>query len=399
MKNEYRKNHIIYYTQQVTASLAAIIITGSVIQSFLLECGCTDKSVSIYVSVMQGIQVFAMLILAKKVDNIKNIFTQYASTYFLQILLFAIMIYLSIQHTQPVSRKYLYIFVIRLIVSLFQGINAVLGYKLPYYIINMKDYGRMSGITGVVIGITGVAFSGALSYFVSIYPYFKVMAVFCGIGLLLTMLTGILIKNYDNKYQQNFAENNSDIVNIFKYKPFYQLFIPNLCRGISNGIYILMATIGYTKGLLNSSGTGLMVTFSQIATIAGCFGYSVLAGRISEGKLVLASGILFCTILPFTFIGNSQNVFLAVYLITFLFYVIVNYAIPVLIARRIDYRCIGQYSAWRMVIHMGGTAIGNAIVPMLLNVVGGTGCLIVCGFLMLACVVFYYLFERKGYSN
>lgn len=398
MKSEYRKNYMIYYTQQITASIASILITGSVLQSFLLECGCSENSVSIYVSVMQGVQVLAMLILAKKVENIKNIFTQYASTYFLQILLFIVMIYLSIRHTEPVSRKYLYLFVISLIVSLFQGINAVLGYKLPYYIIDMKHYGRLSGITGVVLGIVGVLFSGALSYFVGKYPYFKVMTVFCGIGLILTTVTGILIKNYDNKYKENFSDKKTDSINIFKYKPFYQLLIPNLCRGISNGIFVLMATIGYTKGILNSSGTGIMVTISQIATIVGCFLYTVLAGRVSEGKIVLGSGILFCGIIPFSFMGNSQNMFLGIYLITFLFYVIVNYAIPVLIARRIDYRCIGQYSAWRMVIHMGGTAVGNALVPILLKTVGGTGSLIVCGILLVLCTFYYYRFEKQNGS-
>ena len=61
MSKEYRKNHIIYYIQQFLASMAGILITGSVIQSFLLECGCSEYSVSIYVSVMQAIQVIFSL--------------------------------------------------------------------------------------------------------------------------------------------------------------------------------------------------------------------------------------------------------------------------------------------------------------------------------------------------
>ena len=395
MNKEYRKNHIIYYIQQFSASMAGILITGSVIQSFLLECGCSEYSVSIYVSVMQAVQVIAMLLLAKKVENIKNMFGTYASTYFIQIMLFVVMLYLSIHHTAPIGRKYLYIFIVSLVVSLFQGVNAVLGYKLPYYIIDMKRFGTMSGISGVVIGIGGVLFSGALSYFINRYPYFRVMTFFYGIGLICTTLTGILIKNYDNKFNGQ-TDKTKDSINIFQYKPFYQLLVPNICRGISNGIFLMMVTIGYAEGVLTSSGTGIMVTLSQIATIVGCFLFSVLAEKIREGKLVLSSGLLFSFILPFTFIIKTQKAFLIVYFIVYFFYVIINYAIPVLIARRIDYHCIGQYSAWRMVIHMGGTAVGNALVPILLAYIGSNGTLIICGALLIICSVGYYKFEKKS---
>ena len=395
MSKEYRKNHIIYYIQQFSASMAGLLITGSVIQSFLLECGCSEYSVSIYVSVMQAVQVIAMLLLAKKVENIKNMFGTYASTYFIQIMLFVVMLYLSIHHTAPIGRKYLYIFIVSLVVSLFQGVNAVLSYKLPYYIIDMKRFGTMSGISGVVIGIGGVLFSGALSYFINRYPYFRVMTFFYGIGLICTTLTGILIKNYDNKFNGQ-TNKTKDSINIFQYKPFYQLLVPNICRGISNGIFLMMVTIGYAEGVLTSSGTGIMVTLSQIATIVGCFLFSVLAEKIREGKLVLSSGLLFSFILPFTFIIKTQKAFLIVYFIVYFFYVIINYAIPVLIARRIDYHCIGQYSAWRMVIHMGGTAVGNALVPILLAYIGSNGTLIICGALLIICSVGYYKFEKKS---
>ena len=395
MSKKYKKNHIIYYIQQLLANTASILITGSVIQSFLLECGCSENSVSIYMSVMQAIQVMAILLLARKVENIKNIFRTYAGTYFVQVALFVVMFYLSICHTEPVGRKYLYLFSAGLVVSLFQGINAVLGYKLPYYIIDMKHFGIISGITGVLIGIGGILFSGALSYFLNQYPYFSVTAVFSGIGLIFTIVTGMLIKNYENKSDGKIDE-TKDSVSMFRYKPFYQLLIPNICRGISNGIFLMIATIGYKEAVLNSSDIGNMVILSQVATIAGCFLFSVLEGKLREGKIILGSGLLFAFVVPFSFIIKIQNVFLVIYFIAYVLYVIVNYAIPVLIARRINYHCIGQYSAWRMVIHMCGTAVGNGLVPILLAGIGSNGILIVCGFLLVASSVGYYKFEKNS---
>ena len=95
-------------------------------------------------------------------------------------------------------------------------------------------------------------------------------------------------------------------------------------------------------------------------------------------------------------LGNSQKMFLIVYFTVYLFYNFVNYAVPVLVARNIDYGCIGQYSAWRMALHTVGTAIGSALVPVLHQIIGGVVCLIVCGVLLLICGVCYYRFERRS---
>jgi hypothetical protein len=258
----------------------------------------------------------------------------------------------------------------------------------------MKRYGKVTGTSGVLLGILGAVFSASLSYFISKYPYFYVMAIFSGIGLVFTTLSGILIQNYDNRFPNQINVENEPI-HIFRYKPFYQLLMPNLFRGISNGIFLMMVTIGYFEGILDGAGTGVMVTIAQIATIIGCFLYSLLAGRVSEGKIILVSGALFALVLPFAFVTSTQKYFFVIYLISYFLYNIVNYAIPVLIARKIDYQCMGQYSAWRMVIHMGGTAIGNAIVPVMLNVIGSFTTLVCCGVMLFVCTYFYYRFECK----
>lgn len=389
-----RKNYILYYIQQIVVCCASILLTGSVFQIYLLESGFTQETVSIYVSIMQGIQVLAMILLAKIIESLHNIFNLTAVTYFVQVLLFVVMLYFSIKHNEPIQQKYLVIFIVSFFVSIYQGINSILVYKIPFFIIDMKEYGKVSGFSGVLVGIVGVLFSGALSYVLSLYPYFHVMGIFSGIGIILTTLAGITLKRF--KIKQLEQQNSSEKINLFGYKPFYQLIIPNLCRGISNGIFVLAATIGYSQNILNSVGTGLMVTLSQIATIIGCFLYSILTSRIKDGTLIAVSGIIFCALLPFSLVGNTQNVFLMIYSIAYLLYVCVNYAIPVIIARKIDYRCIGQYSAWRIAIHFGGTAIGNALVSPLVNHVGSTGTLIFCGVLMLVCGICYYKFEKSN---
>ena len=48
-----------------------------------------------------------------------------------------------------------------------------------------------------------------------------------------------------------------------------------------------------------------------------------------------------------------------------------------------------------MAIHTLGTAIGSAIVPVLLKIIGGIGTLVACGIMMLISGVSYYGFEKE----
>ena len=73
----------------------------------------------------------------------------------------------------------------------------------------------------------------------------------------------------------------------------------------------------------------------------------------------------------------------------------ISYGVPVIVAENIDYNCLGQYTAWRMALFTGGVAIGGVLVPILLELIGGSGTLLVSGLAMLPCGVGYYLFDRQ----
>jgi predicted MFS family arabinose efflux permease len=395
MENRLKTNYFIYYIQQILLSCVSLLITGSVIQNFLLENGGTENSVSLYVSLLQVLQVIVMLMFSKKMENLKHFFRVMFLVYFMQTFLFVTMIYMSIRHNGPADRRFIILFSVSMFVGVFQSIRDVLSYKMPYYIMDMKDYGRVSGMSGVLMGVFGVAFSAAFSFFIAKNPYYSTMAVFSGIGLVFNLIISFLFGAYKN-IQTSKSQNQTKEIHIFKYKPFYELIIPNLLRGISNGIFLLLATIALTCNVVDNVGIGIMVTISQVATIIGCFAFSMLSGKIKDGKLICFCSVIFGIIMPFLFWGKSQKVFLVLYLITYLLYICVNYAIPVLIARNIDFQCIGQYSAWRIAIHMLGTAIGSAIVPVLLKTIQATGCFIICGTTLLVCGVCYYLFEKKN---
>ena len=93
-----KKNHVIFYAKGVMTTCINILIIGSVIQTFLMESGCTEGQVSAYVSVMQVIQVATMLLLSGKMEKIKNVFRYIAGSYVMQIPLLLTMLLLSIKY-------------------------------------------------------------------------------------------------------------------------------------------------------------------------------------------------------------------------------------------------------------------------------------------------------------
>lgn len=111
--------------------------------------------------------------------------------------------------------------------------------------------------------------------------------------------------------------------------------------------------------------------------------------------LILISSVVFCVISPLMTATTSRAWFYVFYFIAYFFVNYVSYSVPVLVAKHIDYKVLSQYTAWRMALYTLGIAAGGAVVPPLLELIGHTGTLIVCGVSLLPCGIGYYLFERK----
>ena len=72
----------------------------------------------------------------------------------------------------------------------------------------------------------------------------------------------------------------------------------------------------------------------------------------------------------------------------------IDYGVPTAITKIVDYRCIGQYSAWRMVLHTLGTALGGIAVPYLMSALGAVGTLILAGALQAMSGAVYYWYTN-----
>lgn len=387
-------NKIKYYAHQVLSSLIVLLTSGAVLQTFLIEFGLSEQRVNVYSSVMQIFQVATILFFSKIADRAKNIIKMSALMRFFEIplvvLLFALCFFTDMNPTLAI----VLIFALGFLYNFSMGSRSVVDYKLPYNIIDIKDYGKITAFAGILIGIFSVVFSLALKFFQSKTEYFFSMKIVFIIAALMIFVYFVVTWLMKQTHKMPPLKKKQK-TNIFKYKPYTHLIIPNLARGFSGGVVGLAVTIGYFTGVIDKSSSGYIVIITSAMTVLGCLVYSFLSKKVDDGILHIVLGISMAVLLPLLCLGGTYF-FLAAYTVIFFVKTIIDYAVPVTLTKVIDYRIAGQFSAWRMLLHTLGTSLSGFVCIPLFNLIGVTPTMIVAGLLMLVCGVGYFLFLRKN---
>ncbi len=404
--NINKSNEIKYYIANPLHSCGlALVGTGSIIQGFLLKSGVSDKNVAFFVSAMLVVQMAAMTIMSGAVENMKKMIKVSAALALFQIPLLGLLAYFSFEGAVTnaptlklpflgeFSAVYFAIFGASVLAAVFYGLHGVLSYKLPYKIMDIKEYGRILGVSGVFLGLCSTVFSYIISFFTNTdrFDYFGVMRIFFIVGIIFFVLSFFVASSYRELPKAVTDKKQNEKINIFKYKPFYILLAPNLLRGFHTGVWGVIMVIGCSSGIIDGQQGAFLSVLLQLALMIGCFIYSRISGRVEDGKLIFVSSLLTAVCAPFMLMGGSSTVFFAIYLIVSLFKNFIDYGVPTAVTKIVDYRCIGQYSAWRMVLHTLGTALGGIAVPYMMDFFGAFATLVIAGvFQALSGFVYYW---------
>ena len=384
-----------YYVQQGLYSMAALMVSGAVLQTFLLECGISASLVSFYTSFMQVVQMAVMILCSRRLENLKNIILTTAIMQIVQtIILFVLLLFCFLNHI-PISAKCFLIFFVGIFINIAQGIYNVICYKLPYHIMDMRRYGVVMGISGTIVGIIGILFSAILTVFLNQFSYFYVMAAFLLLGIAgLTAAAGITLCYRDNGFIKTDMD-QKEKMNLFTYKPFLTLFLPNLMRGFTGGIFNLMVTVGYHYQILDSTSAGYLLIITNAAMIVGCIAYSYMAKKHIDRWIILLCSIGIFIVTPMILAGKNTMMFLAMYGVGYFILNLINYSVPVAVTLIVDYKVMSQYTAWRMMLNtLGGALAGMICIPML-ELLGGIPAFIITGAMQLISGTAYFVCMKK----
>lgn len=340
--------------------------------------------------------MLAMIITSGAVESMKKMIFVSAFLPLFHIPLLAALVYFS-SPGQNADTVYYVTFAASAFAAVFYGIHGVLSYKLPYKIMDIKEYGRILGISGIFLGLFSTVFSFIISYFTNPehFDYFRSMRVFFLVGILLFVLNFFVAASFKEIPNVTESSKKDKKINIFKYKPFYVLLVPNLLRGFHTGIWGVILVIGNNSGIVDGKKGALLTVLLQLALMIGCFVYSKISNKIADGKLIFISSIAVAVITPFMVVGKNSAVFLTIYLVVSIIKNFIDYGVPTAVTKIADYRCIGQYSAWRMVLHTLGTALGGIAVTGMISLMGTVMTLVAAGLCQALSGAVYWAYMRN----
>lgn len=364
-------------------------------QTFLLQAGFSAEQVYVLNSLMQVMQVAMMLVLTFLSGKIKRVKTV-TSISCLSLSLLTVVFLIGAINPELIKNGYVIaVFIAAGISYVGVGLYNILAYCLPYYTIDMKDYGKMTGISAAIAGGASFLVSLVYSLLLSKFSYMKTTAAFFVIAIVCFILTGIVCASMQVKSAEaNRAEGKGDVIAVFKNKHTYILLIPNFVRGLSVGIFNVIATIAISESILNETTSSYVNVILQIATFAGNLFFAFAYKKFSTKNVLLLATIGVCISFPFSLEFGVIGFFCCFTVASF-FRFVTDTAFPVIITEIIPQEQIGPYTSIRMLIFTGAQAVATLLITPLENAVGYTGVLIFATVMLFICGVTYYAVAKS----
>jgi len=389
-----RKNELKYYLSNTLYNTAFLVASGSILQTFMLEIGIAEDRVAQSVSVFQVVQSVAMILFAGLADRVNKVI-RVTALGMLNILIMLIpMLGFTLGNRVP-KTAYIVLLAAGCLNGLVLGFYNVICYKLPYHIIDMRRYGSLSANVGIMYGLTGIAMSAVMTWLVGKYDYFLVIGIVIALAILMTVASSLIGVRFESLSFLKEEKKEKKKINIFRYKPFLQLIVPNFTRGIGTGIIGVTVTIGYYFEVIDKVSGGYVVMISNAAVIVGCLIFSKFGKAGRSGVMTFVSSVVIALSMAGMLVGRSTAVFLVCYAVGYLAVNVLSVAVPVLVTELIDYEVIGQYTAWRMMLLTVGSAIGGFLAIPMSEKLGGVATLTIAGLMFLVTGIGYYGYERK----
>jgi predicted MFS family arabinose efflux permease len=280
------------------------------------------------------------------------------------------------------------------------GVYSVMSYCLPYYVMDMKEYGKVTATCAILSGVVSFAVSLLHTLLVAGMDYMQAMVAFFAlaiISIIMTTVTCLLLKEKAPDLQVGRTA-KEEVLAVFKNKDTYFLILPNFARGLSVGIMNVITVIAMANSIVNEQTASYINVLMQVAMLGGNLLYIVLYRRLSSRTILILSATLTSVFLPLC-LGGGLEWFLTAFFVAYLMRMIVDTTIPVMITEIIPQNQIGAYTSIRMLIFTGAQAVATMIITPLVGIIGYVGLLIFAGAMQMVCGLAYWLVAKYHASK
>ena len=393
-----RSNITKYYFFTTLYSLALMFCSGSVIQTFLLQSGFTSQQVYLYNAMIQIVQVVIMIGSIFVLDFIRKTKKIIGVTTIATIFLFLALFFCGANRSGNIALSIGVMFSTSFVVYCFYGVRTIESYRLPYSIMDIKSYGKISALSLAIHGAATLGVSLLYSFVASKYDFFKVHYAFFAIAILFIGIATVICFSFKeqplNDQMPDKPKKFSDI-KIFKNKKMYVLLLPNFLRGVTFGVLSLLTVIGLSENLLTVKTSGLMVVANQLAILLGNFVFAFTCKKFSSRCLMMVSCVCMCIFLPLTIARGNSVDFIVFYCIGQFFCMIVDTAIPVIVTEFVPYDQMGAFTAIRLAVYTFGSAFASVLLDSLIKLMGYLPLLILASVFQFICCISYFFVSKN----
>lgn len=388
-------------------SLAVSLSTGAVVQAFMKYLGMEDK-ISLYTSIITAVQAVSIWGCSFVSDKVKKVTKTYGVVIASMTIMCITLLLSKYLQTDTIDKKYLLLLTGSCLFNISYGIGNVLAYKLPYEVIDMSEYGKYVSFAGIVSGVLSFGATSLISALSRVIDYGIVITVtFCFAIVLYVCSGAILFSVKPTEKQQVQVEQTPQIQeeqidarqfdgkSLITYPYFYKLILPNVFRGIGQGVISLAFVVGVLQGCVTNDNSTVFAVVTTLATLIGNAVYLFTCKHVKTKRYMVLSTmglVLFTITICF---AKSSALFYLLYLSAYVFLTIYNILSPVIVYDYVPRNIIGKYTAWRMLLFTAGTAIPGFFADKLMEV-AGTWSFIAIGCLCTVLCTVGYLWAFRG---
>lgn len=397
-----RNNGIYYAIREGCYAAAALFISGTFVQLYLSQQGVSTVDIGVFNTVLCVVSLAATMAFSDLAERRPNAIRQNDWLLLAISLFFVCYLPLLMRRHAASLAVMLLVTAVASVQIVLASCKGVLDYKMLYQIIDIERYGAVASVTGISIGLFGMAYSWLFTQALSrCSARLAFLIGFCSSALL--VLAAYVCNRKMKVIHDPFAHPKQAkvslkakvrmVVSVLRQPEFRVFVIPNTLRGVTIGILNSLVLVALELGVSAKTAASLAMAGS-IGYLLGSLSYNALSRVMQPKRLGLIGAGLLCTVVFLPYSGREM-LFLIVAMFGYMGRTLVDYAVPSMVFQLIDPAVSGVYNAWRTVLFSVSAAAMSYLVGALLGKIPTVALLALCAGSYLVCAVWYYVFINR----
>ncbi|MBQ8509457.1 MAG: hypothetical protein IJ493_06055 [Clostridia bacterium] len=391
------RNIVLHMSMEIMNCFTILFVGGTLWQGLLLHNGCTSTEIGILSAVGSLAQVAAMALNMGLSDRFRSPIRVMALSTLPIALFFALIGTLCCIGGKAFAFPVLLGCVILYYAA--YGFRSIFAYKIPYLVIHMEHYGRLTAAAGLISNLFCIVVSMAIPMFLERVDYMSGMML---LYVICTVCAGLMAL-FNSKMRvigEPPVSEQPKLRELFADRSVTHLAPANFLRGVSSGIIASLTLVASHLFELDSVALSLLVSLTTLGSVLGNLFYSLTGKSRWLSLLCLGASLTLLVLGPLSTVIGSWTFFAMLFVIIQIAYVIVNGTIPVMLAQFTPYRIVGGCTSLRMMETMAGSALSSWVTGLVLDSFTGTLpallLMLTAGLTQLYCGVSYHRYYTRN---